>query len=170
MKLTTRCPDNVDAVKDSVRRSPKKFHRRHSQELSRALSDKVNQFLLLSFGLTFLKWSDYFLRLRWKMTRCNMNYNINGLHLFWDTLYLELARELKNLWNMKVTIGVLLRSTRRVLDTWRDLLTFKIQWKTSNQKWCEKLTRSKIIIVIWIRWNSWYHVTVYKQIIYTKQK
>ena len=31
--LTARNPDNVDAVRDSIRRSPKKFHRRRSQEL-----------------------------------------------------------------------------------------------------------------------------------------
>ena len=80
--------------------------------------------------------------------------------------YLDLARELKKLWNMKVTIvpivsaafgtitkgwlkgledlevggrvetiqmTALLRTTRilrRVLETWGDLLSFKLQWKT----------------------------------------
>ena len=80
--------------------------------------------------------------------------------------YLDLAWELKNLWNMKVTIGpivigalgtitkgllkgledlevggrvetiqttALLRTTRiwrRFLETWGDLLSLKLQWKT----------------------------------------
>ena len=80
--------------------------------------------------------------------------------------YLDLARELKNLWNMKVTIvpvmiralgtitkgllkgledleiggrvetiqtTALLRTDRilrRVLETWGDLLSLKLQWKT----------------------------------------
>ena len=48
---------------------------------------KVNQFLPLLTDLTFLKRNGYFLRLRWKMTWCNMNYHINGLHLFWHILY-----------------------------------------------------------------------------------
>ena len=76
--------------------------------------------------------------------------------------YLDLARESKKLWNMKVTIvpivigafgtitkgledlevdervetiqmTALLRTARilrRVLETWGDLLSFKLQWKT----------------------------------------
>ena len=80
--------------------------------------------------------------------------------------YLDLARELKKLWNMKVTIvpividalGIITkgllkgledlevggrvetiqttallrmaRILRRVLETWGDLLSFKLQWKT----------------------------------------
>ena len=77
--------------------------------------------------------------------------------------YLDLARELKKLWNMKVTIvpivigalgkitkrllkgledlevaervetiqtTALLRMARRVLETWGDLLSLKLQWKT----------------------------------------
>ena len=42
-KLTTRCPDNVDAVRDSVGRSPKKCPRGRSQELgfSGALSQRI---------------------------------------------------------------------------------------------------------------------------------
>ena len=31
-------------------------------------------------------------------------YHINGLHLFWEILYLDLARELKKLWNMRMTV------------------------------------------------------------------
>ena len=88
--------------------------------------------------------------------------------------YLDLARELKKLWNMKVTIipivigvfctvtkGLLkgledlevggrvgtihttallktVRILRRVLETWGDLLSLNLQWKTSL-RWCEKL-------------------------------
>ena len=49
--------------------------------------------------------------------------------------YLDLARELKKLWNMKVTIQMtaLLRTARilrRVLETWGDLQSLKPQWKT----------------------------------------
>ena len=42
-KLTTRCHDNVDAVRDSVKRSPKKSPRRPSQELdlSRASLQRI---------------------------------------------------------------------------------------------------------------------------------
>ena len=89
--------------------------------------------------------------------------------------YLDLARELKKLWNMQVTIipivigvfgtvikgllkgledlevgeGVetiqttaLLRTAsilRRVLETWGDLLSLRLQWKTIGYRWCEKL-------------------------------
>ena len=69
--------------------------------------------------------------------------------------YLDLARELKKLWNMKVTIvpiklkglenlevggrgetiqtTALLRTARilrRVLETWEDLLSLRFKWKT----------------------------------------
>ena len=89
--------------------------------------------------------------------------------------YLDLARELKILWNMKVTIipivigafgtvtkGLLkgledlefggrvetiqttallktARIQRRVLETWGDLLSLNLQWKTISLRWCEKL-------------------------------
>ena len=89
--------------------------------------------------------------------------------------YIDLARELKELWNMKVTIipivigafgtvtkGLLkgledlevcgrvetiqttallktVRILRRVLETWGDLLSLNLQWKTINLCWCEKL-------------------------------
>ena len=89
--------------------------------------------------------------------------------------YLDLARELKELWNMKVTIvpivigalgtitkwllkgleelevggrvetiqmTALLRTARilrRVLETWGDLLSLRLQWKTISKRWCEKL-------------------------------
>ena len=89
--------------------------------------------------------------------------------------YLDLARELKKLWNMKVKImpivigafgmvtkGLLkgledlevggrvetiqttallktARILRRVLETWGDLLSLNLQWKTISLFWCEKL-------------------------------
>ena len=89
--------------------------------------------------------------------------------------YLELPRELKKLWNMKMTIipivigafgrvtkGLLkdledlevgnlvetiqttallktARILRRVLETWGDLLSLNLQWKTISLRWCEKL-------------------------------
>ena len=62
-KLNTRCPDNVDAVRDSVWRSLKMSLWRHSKNLVFYVDlDKVNQFLPLSSGLTFLKWYHYFLK------------------------------------------------------------------------------------------------------------
>ena len=87
--------------------------------------------------------------------------------------YLDLARELKKLWNMMVTIipivigafgtvtkgllkgledlevggrvetiqtTALLRTARiqrKVLETWGDLLSLKLQWKTISCHWCE---------------------------------
>ena len=89
--------------------------------------------------------------------------------------YLDLAKELKKLWNMKVTIipivigafgtvtkGLLkgledlevggreetiqtiallktARILRRVMETWGDLLSLRLQWKPSAKLWCEKL-------------------------------
>ena len=89
--------------------------------------------------------------------------------------YLDLTRELKKLWNMKVTIiaivigvfgtvtkGLLygledlevggrvetiqttallrpVRILRRVLETWGDLLSLKLLWKTISKRRCEKL-------------------------------
>ena len=89
--------------------------------------------------------------------------------------YPDLARELKNLWNMKVTIlpivigafgsvtkGLLkgledlkvggrvetIQTTalmktasilRRVLETWGNLLSLNLQWKSVSWCWCEKL-------------------------------
>ena len=93
--------------------------------------------------------------------------------------YLDLARELKKLWKMNVTIILIVidafgtvtkgllkgledlevggrvdttqttpllrtaRILRRVLETWGDLLSLQLQWKTVNWRWCEKLWRSK---------------------------
>ena len=96
--------------------------------------------------------------------------------------YLDLARHLRKLWNMNVTViliiigalgtipeglvrrlealeiggqietiqtTALLRSAkilRRVMETWGDLLSLGLQWKTIS--WCEKLARNIIIIII----------------------
>ena len=98
--------------------------------------------------------------------------------------YLNLARELKKLWNMQVIIipivigaigtvtkGLLkgledlevggrveiiqttallrmARILRRVLETWGDLLSLKLQWKTISVSWCEKTIIIIIIIII----------------------
>ena len=94
------------------------------------------------------------------MSKYNNNDNDN------NNKYLDLARELKKLWNMKVTIVLIVigafgtitkgllksledlevggrvetiqmtallrtaRILRRVLETWGDLLSLKLQWKT----------------------------------------
>ena len=101
--------------------------------------------------------------------------------------YLDLARELKKLWNMKVMIisivvGILgivtkglvkgledleirrwvettqttalLRSARilrEVPETWWDLLSLELQWKTIGWRWYDNLSQSKIIIIIIIK-------------------
>ena len=66
--------------------------------------------------------------------------------------YMDLARKLKKLWNMKVTVIRIVidalgtvskgleqgledlfgsaRTQRRILETWGDLLLFKLQWKS----------------------------------------
>ena len=107
--------------------------------------------------------------------------------------YLKLAKELRKLWNRRVTVisiaigalemitkgleraleeleirgwietiqtTALLRSARiprRILKTWRDLLSLWLQRKFINKRWCEKLARSKttttIIIIIIIEDN-----------------
>ena len=35
------------------------------------------------------------------------------------------------------------RILRRILETWGDLLSLKLQWKTISEHWCEKLSKSK---------------------------
>ena len=42
----------------------------------------------------------------------------------------------------------LARIPRRVLETWRDLLLLTLQWKSISWSWCEKLSRSNMIIII----------------------
>ena len=105
---------------------------------------------------------------------CPTDHRINLKECEKKDKYLNLARELKKLWNMKVTIvpivigvlstitkgllkgledleidgrvetikmTVLLRTARilRVSETWEDLVSLKLQWKTISQYWCEKL-------------------------------
>ena len=98
--------------------------------------------------------------------------------------YLDLARELKKIWNTQGTIlpivigafgtinkgllkglkdlevggrvetiqtTALLRTTRilrRVLGTWGDLMSLKLQWKTISVSWCEKTIIIITIIII----------------------
>ena len=102
----------------------------------------------------------------WKGSAVPADHRINLKESEKKDKYLDLARELKNLWNMKVTIvsivigalgtvtkgllngledleiggrvetiqtTALLRTARilrRVLETWGDLLSLKLQWKT----------------------------------------
>ena len=40
------------------------------------------------------------------------------------------------------------RILRRVLETWGDLMSLKLQWETFSVSWCEKLSRSNVIIII----------------------
>ena len=61
-----------------------------------------------------------------------------------------LVKGLKDLeiWGQVETIQTtaLLRSTwilRRVLETWGDLLSLKLKWKTISVSWCEKLSGCK---------------------------
>ena len=45
-----------------------------------------------------------------------------------------------------IQMAALLRTARilrRVLETWGDLLSLRLQWKTISEHWCEKLWRSK---------------------------
>ena len=79
--------------------------------------------------------------------------------------YLDHARKLKKLWNMKVTIipivigafGTVTKGllkgledlevgdrvetiqTTALLETWGDLLSLNLQWNTISLRWCEKL-------------------------------
>ena len=96
--------------------------------------------------------------------------------------YFDLARELRKLLSMKVTVipivfcvlgtvpkslereleeleiggrieilqaTALLRAVRRlrrVLETWGDLLSLQLQWKTITYRWCEKLAKSMVFV------------------------
>ena len=88
--------------------------------------------------------------------------------------YLNLGRELKKLWNMKVTIipiviGALGTFTKRMIqgfevleitgrveivqttdrpEYWGDLLSLKTQKKTICKRWYEKLLKSRIIVIM----------------------
>ena len=101
--------------------------------------------------------------------------------------YLDLARELKKLWNMQVTIILIVigafgtvtkglqkgledlevggwvetiqttellrtaRILRRVLETWGDLLSLKLHWKTISVGWCEKTIKMIVHIVNYVK-------------------
>ena len=45
----------------------------------------------------------------------------------------------------------LVRMLRRVLETWEDLLSDRLQWKTTCKCWCKKLSKSLVIITDKIR-------------------
>ena len=77
----------------------------------------------------------------------------------WDK-YLDLAWELRKLWNMRVTVipividalGTFLKGLERklielergrVLKAWGDLLSLRLQWKTATYIGVKKLTRSE---------------------------
>ena len=90
-KLTARCPDNVDVVTDSFKGggSPKKTLWRRFQELG--LSCTSLQRILKND----LRLYSYRIQIKHKLTPVDMmflvsvihHYHINGLHLFWNTLY-----------------------------------------------------------------------------------
>ena len=92
-KLFTRCSDNVDTVRDSFGRSPKKSLRRRSQELG-LLRASVQRILKKDF-----QQYPYRFQIERKLTQADMqflvsvinHYHINGLHQFWDTLYIHVC-------------------------------------------------------------------------------
>ena len=100
--------------------------------------------------------------------------------------YLDLAGEMKKLWNMKVTIKPIVigglgtvirlikgledmkkegpleniqttalwrsaRILRRILETWSDLMSVKLLWKTISKHWCEKKALK------WVKWKKIFH-------------
>ena len=83
-KLTARCPDNVNAVRDSIGRSLKKSFRRRS--LEPGLSHASLQRILMKDFLLY----PYRIQNKYKLTPANMeflvsvinHYHINGLHQF----------------------------------------------------------------------------------------
>ena len=54
---------------------------------------------------------------------------------------LEVGRRVKTIQTR--TLMRTARILRRVLETWGDLLSLKVQLKTINSNWCEKLLKSK---------------------------
>ena len=90
MKLTARCLDDVDAVRDYVGRRTKKdpsedVPKSSSFTCTVGWSQSISP-PVIWFYLSEVKWLLFF-RLRWKITRCIMNYLINGFYLFWDSRY-----------------------------------------------------------------------------------
>ena len=64
-----------------------------------------------------------------------------------------------------IQTSALLRSARilrRVLETWGDLLSLKLQWETISWRWCEKLNREQIII-IWKKCRGVYKFTKWQE-------
>ena len=76
-------------------------------------------------------------------TNCNWCIR-NGLHK--NLKEVEIRERAKT-----IQITTLLRSNgilRRILETWGDLLSLRLHWKTISEGWCEKLARSKVIMII----------------------
>ena len=73
-KLAARCPDNVDVVRDSVGRGPKKSLRRHSQEfgLSRASLQRILK--------KDLQLYPYRIKIKYKLTSVDME---KHLEMYW---------------------------------------------------------------------------------------
>ena len=88
-KLTARCPDNVDVMRDSVRKIP---------------SDKAPENLVFHEQRILkkvLQLYPYRIQIKHKLTPANMeflvsvinHYHNNGMHLFWDNLYIWFVSE-----------------------------------------------------------------------------
>ena len=65
--------------------SPKTFPRAWSFTRTVGYSQSISA-LFIRLDFSEVIW--LFFRLRWKMTWCNTNDHINGLYLFWDTIYI----------------------------------------------------------------------------------
>ena len=52
---------------------------------------------------------------------------------------LEIRGRVENI--QTIALLRLARILRRVLETWGYLLSLKLQWKTINKRWCEKLSK-----------------------------
>ena len=56
---------------------------------------------------------------------------------------LEVIGQVETIQNTTLTSA---RILRKVLETWGDFLSLKLQWKTISERWSEKSLRNKIII------------------------
>ena len=141
--------------------------------IQKVVSSKEN----LWFHLLFSRWVSFIIYMYLSTLQCNFavpaDHRIKLKECEKKDKYHDLARELKKLWNMQVTIipivigafgtvtkGLLkglkdlevggrvetiqttallrmARILRRALETWGDLLSLRLQWKTIG--WCEKL-------------------------------
>ena len=52
------------------------------------------------------------------------------------------------------------RILRRVLESWRNLLSLNLQWKIINKHWCEKLARREMIIMNLLKLMVWFGLVV----------